>query len=76
MACTDFAKAFDKGDHGVITHKIMSVDITEKVGKWICSFLINRTCGLVLNNTKSSFIKVKISVTSCTVMVPPLNRYT
>ena len=38
----DFAKAFDKCDHGVILHKLKEFGIGGLVGVWIHSFLTNR----------------------------------
>ena len=47
MSCTDmiyldFAKAFDKVDHGVLLHKLKQLGITGKLGNWLLSFLSNR----------------------------------
>ena len=38
----DFAKAFDKCDHGVIAHKLRAFGIGGKVGIWIHQFLTQR----------------------------------
>jgi len=38
----DFAKAFDKCDHGVILHKLKSLGICGKLGVWIHAFLTKR----------------------------------
>ena len=38
----DFAKAFDKCDHGVILHKLKEFGIGGLVGVWIHAFLTNR----------------------------------
>ena len=35
----DFAKAFDKVDHGMLLHKIKSQGIKGKMGRWIQNFL-------------------------------------
>ena len=47
MACTDmiyldFAKAFDKVDHGDLLHKLNQIGITGKLGNWLLSFFSNR----------------------------------
>ena len=47
MSCTDmiypdFAKAFDKVDHGVLLHKMKQLGITGKLGNWLLSFLSKR----------------------------------
>ena len=38
MVYLDFAKAFDKVDHGVLLHKIKMLDITGKLGVWLYHF--------------------------------------
>ena len=45
MSCTnmiylDFAKAFDKVDHGVLLHKLKQLGITRKLGNWLLSFFL------------------------------------
>ena len=43
MVYLDFAKAFDKVDHGVLLHKIKTLGITGKLGVWLYHFLTQRT---------------------------------
>ena len=43
MIYLDFSKAFDKVDFGILLHKLKSMGITGKLGKWFCHFLVNRT---------------------------------
>ena len=43
MVYLDFAKAFDKVDHGVLLHKITILGITGKLGVWLYHFLTGRT---------------------------------
>ena len=43
MVYLDFAKAFDKVDHGVLLHKIKTLGITGKFGVWLYHFLTGRT---------------------------------
>ena len=50
----DFAKAFDKVDHGILSHKLRKIGITGRLGKWIYSFLTKRTQVVVANGAKSS----------------------
>ena len=38
----DFAKAFDKVDHGILLHKVRSLGISGKLGVWLHSFLTGR----------------------------------
>ena len=42
MVYLDFAKAFDKVDHGVLPHKIKILGITGKLGVWLYHFLTGR----------------------------------
>ena len=42
MVYLDFAKAFDKVDHGILLHKLKDLGITGKLGVWFFHFLSNR----------------------------------
>ena len=42
MIYLDFSKAFDKGDHGVLLHKLRDMGIAGNLGIWFHSFLSNR----------------------------------
>ena len=55
----DFAKAFDKVDHQVTLTKLRKLWITGMVGRWIHSFLINRTEQVLVHGSRSSERKVK-----------------
>ncbi|XP_076038451.1 uncharacterized protein LOC143023736 [Oratosquilla oratoria] len=54
----DFAKAFDKVDHGVLLHKAMDLGITGKLGIWLHNFLTDRTQTVAVDGQKSSEVKV------------------
>ena len=56
----DFAKAFDKVDHGVVLKKLKSLGIRGRLGRWIHCFLTGRTQKVVVGGESSS-IKVVIS---------------
>ena len=43
MVYLDFAKAFDKVDHGILLHKLKDLGITGKLGVWFFHFLSNRS---------------------------------
>ena len=43
MVYFDFAKAFDKVDHGVLLHKIKMLGITGILGVWLYDSLTGRT---------------------------------
>ena len=38
----DFSKAYDKVDHGILLHKLKSLGITGKLGRWIMIFISGR----------------------------------
>ena len=42
MVYLDFAKAFNKVDHGILLHKVKDPGITGKLGQWFYHFLTNR----------------------------------
>ena len=69
---TDFAKAFDKCDHGILVHKWKDIGIAEKIGNWIYNFLKGRKQTIKVNNALSSESKVKSSVPQGTVLAPLL----
>ena len=41
MIYLDYAKAFDKVDHGVLLNKLKTFGICGKLGEWLQSFLTN-----------------------------------
>ncbi len=47
----DFAKAFDKVDHGILLHKLRAMGIKGKLGVWIHSFLTNRYQYVAVNRS-------------------------
>ena len=49
----DFAKAFDKLDFNITLTKLSRLGINGKVGKWLHSFLTNRTQTVIVNGKKS-----------------------
>ena len=51
---TDFAKAFDKVDHGILLHKLKKMKISGKLGRWIQDFLRNREQIILVEKVKSS----------------------
>ena len=42
MIYLDYAKAFDKVDHGVLLNKLKTFGICGKLGEWLHSFLTNK----------------------------------
>jgi len=43
MIYLDFAKAFDKVDHGILLHKLRDIGITGRLGVWFYHFLSDRS---------------------------------
>ena len=58
----DFAKCFDKIDHGVLLHKIKKIGIGGTLGTWIMNFLTQRTQKVKVGQTLSEEVKVTSGV--------------
>ena len=68
----DFSKAFDKCDHGIIFHKLKSLGIRGKVGRWLYSFLTGRFLQVLVNGRKSTKSKLLSGVPQVSVLGPIL----
>ena len=68
----DFAKAFDKVDHGVLLHKLRDFGICGKVGTWLAEFLRNRYQIVVTDGIQSVRESVTSGVPQGTVLGPVL----
>ena len=64
----DFAKAFDKVDHGILLRKIKEHGIGGKIGKWIREFLKNRKFRVVASGYMSEEEDVESGVPQGTVL--------
>ena len=72
MVYSDFAKAFDKVDHGILLHKLKDLGITGKLGVWFFHFLSNRSHFVRLPGGVSNDHPVISGVPQGTVLGPLL----
>jgi hypothetical protein len=68
----DFAKAFDKVDHGVLFRKLRLLGVRGDLLAWIHSFLTERLQAVVVGGSRSSEVRVKSGVPQGTVLGPIL----
>ena len=68
----DYAKAFDKVDHRLLIQKLHRYGFSEKIIKWIESFLSNRTQTVVVDGFKSIIAFIVSGVPQGTVLGPVL----
>ena len=68
----DFAKAFDKVDHGLLLRKMKKMGITGKLGKWILNFLLKRKQQVIFGGKKSTESEVLSGVPQGSVLGPLL----
>ena len=68
----DFAKAYDKVDHGVLLHKLKQVGIVGPIGRWIHNFLTNRKQQVMIKGRKSKISYLKSGVPQGSVLGPLL----
>ena len=68
----DFSKAFDKVDHLITLKKLKALGISGKLGRWLQSFLTDRTQTVLVNGARSRSGHVKSGVPQGSVIGPLL----
>jgi hypothetical protein len=68
----NFMKAFDKVPHRRLLHKMHRYKISEKVIKWVESFLSNRVQKVIVNDTESKCHHVTSGIPQGSVLGPIL----
>ena len=68
----DFAKAFDKVDHNILSKKIELLGVHGKLHIWLKSFLLDRTQYVMVNGHLSDAVHVKSGVPQGSVLGPLL----
>jgi len=68
----DFARAFDKVDHGVLLSRIKSLNISGKAGIWISEFLTGRKQYVTIGGESSDLFDIISGVPQGTVLGPIL----
>lgn len=68
----DFAKAFDKVDHGILLHKLRRIGISGELERWLHCFLTNREQVVVADGAESAPMLVTSGVPQGSVLGPLL----
>ena len=69
---TDFSKAFDKCDHGILLHKLKRMKINGKLGRWVQNFLKSRQQIILVEKVKSNKSIIVSGIPQGSVLAPIL----
>ena len=65
-------KAFDTVDHDILIHKLDHYGIRCVANKWLCSYLMNRSQYVCINDTSSESLQVTCGVPQGSILGPGL----
>ena len=68
----DFKKAYDKVDQWVLIQKLATVGFKGNIGKWLSTFIIDRTQAVKIGQNVSSSVKILSGVPQGSVLGPVL----
>ena len=68
----DFAKAYDKVDHGILLHKLKALGISGHIGRWLMNFLTGRLQEVLVKGRKSQVFILVSGVPQGSVLGPIL----
>lgn len=69
---TDFSKAFDTVDHGILIHKLKKIGLNANLIKWFISYVTNRKLSVIFGGAKSTSFSPKSGVPQGSVLGPIL----